>query len=304
MRMNQREKTLKAKVGKFGLAWWLIHATICLAAPIATTRPAAGPIRYWDEIRQNPPLHLHFISVDLRDPSISVRVFRCGDDPDGAGPWQTKLATVRTLAQREHLDVAVNGNFFQPKNSISLLGRTTPYFVGNWARVVGCAMSDGEMWADAPAVASLIVDAKGRVRIGRFDRVPEDARQIVSGSDLLVVDGRKTASGSSRAPRTAAGMDREGRTLILLVIDGRRDSYSAGESLSELAGEMIHLGCSDAVNLDGGGSSTLALRDPSTRMVRIANRPSDGHDLLIPLSLERPVADVLGITCATQPTSR
>jgi len=300
--MNQR-KTAISRMTLFSLLC-TIQIAVCAAASPATTRPADGPIRCRDQVRQNPPLHLHFVSIDLRDPSIAVRVFRGGDDPDGPGPWQTKLTTVRIVAEREHLDVAVNGNFFMTREHISIAGRTTPYFPGNWACAVGWAMSDGKLWSDWPASASLVVDAAGKVHISRYDRIPEDARQIVSGSQLLVADGRNIAVGTDLAPRTAAGVDRDGRTLILLVIDGRRPAYSAGETLPQLADEMIHLGCNWALNLDGGGSSTLAVRDPSTGQIRIVNRPSDGHDLPIPLSLERPVADVLGITCTTQPSPR
>jgi exopolysaccharide biosynthesis protein len=233
-----------------------------------------------------------------------VRVIPCGDDPDGPGPWQTTLATVRTVAQREQLDVAINGNLFATKSTITLLGRTTPYFPGNWATVVGWAMSDGRLWSDQPAEASLIVDSSGRVRIGRFDRIPENARQVVSGSTLLVAGGRNIAPRSDITPRTAAGIDRDGHTLFLLVVDGRRPAYSAGLSLPQLADEMIRLGCNEALNLDGGGSSTLVMRDQKTGDYRVVNRPSDGHDLLIPLSLERPVADILGIRWNSHATTR
>jgi hypothetical protein len=278
----------------------MIQIIACAAAPLPTTSMAAGPIRVWDQTRRNPPLHLHFVSVDLRDPAIAVRVVPCGADPDGTGPWQTQLATVELVAQRQHLDVAVNGNFFRTKNTLDVLGKKTPYFPGNWACAVGWAMSDGRLWSAAPA-ASLVVDASGHVHIGRYDRIPADARQIVSGSGLLVAGGRNIAAGADRAPRTAVGLDRAGQTLILVVIDGRRPDYSVGETLPQLGDEMIRLGGSDALNLDGGGSSTLAVRERSTGQIRIANRPSDGHDLPIPLSLQRPVADVLGITCTTQP---
>jgi exopolysaccharide biosynthesis protein len=240
---------------------------------------------------------LHFVWIDLRDPSISIRVFRGGDDPDGAGTWQTTLATPSVVAQREQLDVAVNGNFFWGKNTLALLGRKTPYFPGNWACAVGWAMSDGKLWSAQPSAASLLVDASGRLHIGRYDRIPEDARQVVSGSQLLVVGGRNISSGMDVAPRTAAGVTGDGNALVLLVVDGRRPEYSAGLTFGQLADEMIRMGCSDALNLDGGGSSTLVLRDQTTGKLRLGNRPSDGHDLLFPLSIERPVADVLGIRC-------
>jgi exopolysaccharide biosynthesis protein len=60
-----------------------------------------------------------------------------------------------------------------------------------------------------------------------------------------------------------------------------------GVSLDELAEIMLKLGCTDAVNLDGGGSSTLVLRDPETGELKTANHPSDGR--------ERAVANVLGV---------
>ena len=64
-------------------------------------------------------------------------------------------------------------------------------------------------------------------------------------------------------PRTAIGIDRTGRQLLLLVIDGRRDDYSVGATHAELAEELIRLGAWDAVNLDGGGSSTMVMFNPA-----------------------------------------
>jgi hypothetical protein len=58
---------------------------------------------------------------------------------------------------------------------------------------------------------------------------------------------------------------------------------------------MIRQGCTEALNLDGGGSSTLVMRDETDGQAKVKNRPSDGHDVRIPLSIERPIACVLGI---------
>jgi exopolysaccharide biosynthesis protein len=58
-------------------------------------------------------------------------------------------------------------------------------------------------------------------------------------------------------------------------------------SYNELAAEMLKLGCKEALNLDGGGSSVMAVREPSGTM-KMLNEPTDGH--------ERAVANVLGIT--------
>ncbi|MBU4204373.1 MAG: phosphodiester glycosidase family protein [Acidobacteria bacterium] len=70
-------------------------------------------------------------------------------------------------------------------------------------------------------------------------------------------------------PRTAAGYTADKRFLVMAVIDGRRPGYSRGVDLYELAELMRGFGCADALNLDGGGSSTMVVLD------RVVNRPSD-----------------------------
>jgi len=115
-----------------------------------------------------------------------------------------------------------------------------------------------------------------------------------------VTDGKNTATGTDRAPRTSVGLDRAGKTLFLVVVDGRKLDYSTGMTASELGKEMIALGCHRAIMLDGGGSSTMVMRDPIEQVVRVMNRPSDGHDLPISMSLERPVANVLGVEVSEQ----
>jgi len=74
-----------------------------------------------------------------------------------------------------------------------------------------------------------------------------------------------------RGPRTAFGIDKDGR-YIILVVDGRQNFYSVGLTLTELAYTMQHLGAVNAVNLDGGGSTAMAVRD------QVVNHPSDGME--------------------------
>ncbi len=81
-------------------------------------------------------------------------------------------------------------------------------------------------------------------------------------------------------PRTAIGIDRDTGRLLLLVIDGRQ-SFSRGYTLVELARMLKQLGAEDALNFDGGGSSTLAAENRDGR-VRVLNSPSDGRQREIP----------------------
>ena len=72
----------------------------------------------------------------------------------------------------------------------------------------------------------------------------------------------------SRNPRTLAGIRRDG-PILLVTVDGRQPGWSAGVTLAEAARTMRALGASDAVNLDGGGSTTMTVRGA------VVNRPSD-----------------------------
>ena len=120
--------------------------------------------------------------------------------------------------------------------------------------------------------------------------------EAVGGFPMLVrndtIAAEVHAAGSpgfrGRNPRTAAGTDASGRRLLLVTVDGRQPGYSDGMSLAELAKLMQNLGASDALNLDGGGSTTFVVRDAATKALRIANRPSDREG-------ERPVANALGV---------
>jgi hypothetical protein len=247
-------------------------------------------------VRADPRLHLHVVTIDLTDPRVRVEAHPCGPDPDGRqGPWQMTLDTVRNTATRHGLDVAVNANFFAARGALSVGGRRVPYYGGNWARATGWLVCDGSRVSSERSEASLVVLANGRVEIGPFGQLPQDARHVDSGTQQILRRGRVTARGDVRAPRTAAGLNAGATKLVLLVVDGRLLSHSVGMSEVELAHEMLRLGCADALNLDGGGSSTLVLREPpDAHAPRLMNRPSDGHDLAVPLSIERCVACVLG----------
>jgi hypothetical protein len=104
------------------------------------------------------------------------------------------------------------------------------------------------------------------------------AMEAVGGFPLIVQNGRDIVAqqvginesfGARRHPRTAVGWNAE--RLLLVVIDGRQTSWSAGMTLPELAALFIRLGATDAINLDGGGSSALVVRG------RVVNRPSDAQ---------------------------
>jgi phosphodiester glycosidase len=301
----------------------LIALTLCLPAQTLraaqpTTQPATQPfpgITYREEVRTNPPQHLHIVTVDLTNPAVHLKVSPGGADPTLHAPWQTTLLPVSDIAARDNLAVAVNGSYFAPKDAQWILGRRDPYFIGNWARAIGWFVSDGVLYSQNPAAPdwpTLLIDPHNRVSIGQFNRIPAGAGQAVAGEFQLVTDGRNTGGyDGAVAPRTAVGYDRDGKTLFLFVVDGRRPEYSAGMSPGQVGDELIRLGAWEAINLDSGGSSTMVVSVPEKDSLRpqVMNLPSDGHDLPIPLSVERPVANALGVridppAATTQPAGQ
>jgi exopolysaccharide biosynthesis protein len=92
------------------------------------------------------------------------------------------------------------------------------------------------------------------------------------------------------APRTAIGLDGSGARLILIVVDGRQPFYSDGCTVQELAELMLLYGGDNAINLDGGGSSTMVIDWPGEG-VKVVNSPID---LYFP-GRERPVANHFGV---------
>ena len=232
--------------------------------------------------------------VDLSDANLDVRVSRGGDDPDGEGPWQTTLLPLSQIAGREHFELAINGDFFAARQTDDVEGANSGYVAGKWASALGPAATDGFAWAkSSKARPALLLDAEKHARISLIQEVPADARQVIAGSDILLREGKRALENTSafalnRHPRTAVGLADDGKTLVCVVVDGRDAPIALGMSLGELTDLMLDLGCRDALNLDGGGSSEMIARDAQSGILRVLNRPSDGR--------ERAVANVLGVS--------
>jgi Phosphodiester glycosidase len=145
---------------------------------------------------------------------------------------------------------------------------------------------------------SLLVDADG-ITIGRRDALPSRPDgDLLQAGPVLVTDGRAAADLASdgegfgaasgqfdsditdgRYPRAAIGYD--DTYVYAVVVDGRSDG-DVGMSLTELADFMTdRLGVTAALNLDGGGSATLAARDPEGAF-HVINNPMDGHNVPTP----------------------
>ena len=89
---------------------------------------------------------------------------------------------------------------------------------------------------------------------------------------------------TDRASRTAVGITKTGK-VVLMVLDGRQEPFSCGGSMQEIAQIMREAGCVEAVNLDGGGSTTFVAKQPGDEALSVINRPSDGYARSVATSL-------------------
>ena len=89
---------------------------------------------------------------------------------------------------------------------------------------------------------------------------------------------------SQRVTRTCVGITYDGK-VVMMVLDGRQEPFSAGGSAIEIAQIMLDAGCVEAVNLDGGGSSTFAAKGEGSNDIVVVNRPSDGYERSVSSSL-------------------
>jgi exopolysaccharide biosynthesis protein len=254
-----------------------------------TNRPFPGVVIYTQN-HLDPPNRLFIAEIDLTHPHVRVRVAPGGPDPDGPGNWQTTLLAPTRIATREKFDLVVNGDFFRARGVKDAEGTNSRFRGDLWAAAVGPAVTDGKMWAASTNARPCLVVRKDRaVRIEMLSRPGLDDWEVVAGNTMLVEAGVLVPhQNKARHPRTLAGLNATGTKLVLVVADGRKPGVAVGLSYEESATEMLRLGCHRALNLDGGGSSVMAVRDAVAGKWRILNEPSDGR--------ERAVANVLGVS--------
>jgi hypothetical protein len=230
------------------------------------------------------PMIIHEIKIDLSSKGLRFLV----TPPDEVGTQYPLRA--RTTSQFLHefgVQIAINGDGFKPWWSHSPLD----YYPhdGDPVEPLGETASQGVIYQTSSDLEpTLYISSNNRISLD----APARPFNAISGKDLLVMGGHPILSldSSMLQPRTAIGYSANGRFLYLVVVDGRQPFYSEGITLIELAHLMVSLGSAYAINLDGGGSSTMVIVGSDGR-THILNSPIDS---LIP-GRERPVADHLGI---------
>lgn len=251
------------------------------------TREEWGPgVTYLRIVRGSPALVLHLVIVDLAKARPSF-VTTAGDP----GRELAFLAqTVSGFAEKEKVDLAINGDFFEPWHTHGVFD----YYphVGDRCASYGLSVREGVTVCSGsrPGQANTVYLTDGRVSF----TPPSGKYSALSGGWMLLHDGKVVPDPaneyhSTRHPRTAIGTDATGRVLYLAVADGRQPNFSEGIDLPELARVLASFGAKEAMNLDGGGSSALAAR--LNGRLDVVSWPIDKRIV----GRERPVANHLGL---------
>jgi exopolysaccharide biosynthesis protein len=246
------------------------------------TEPFQGVI-YYRRVHFTPyPMVAHIITVNLQAPGIGFIV----TPGDPAESLPLKALTTSQFARSAEVQIAINGDGFSPWHA----NGPFDYFphIGDRVTPAGYAMSDGIAYGHGSG-PTIYFSKNGEASFVLGDITIYNA---ISGNTMIVQDGKAVdgLDNTYAAPRTAIGLDGSGKQLILFVADGRQPFYSQGATLYEMAQLLVYYGAKDAMNMDGGGSSTLVMQK-SLGNVHAVNSPIQTG---IP-GRERPVGNHLGI---------
>ncbi len=281
------------------LSAWLI-AGIALGAGTASatqvvTEPFLG-VRRIHQIETSPrPLNINVVEIDLTAPGISFMMSPRAPGYPGpiinGSPAETIRQTTRSFTNAIGAQIAVNGALYAAS--------------GSWANNLGITASNGDAYSpwespfdpdfdDALNISqnneALIVKMPASIPTGFETNPPVTLYNTVTGSHRLVQNGANVAPGSCSLcglnPRTAVGLTDGNTKLLMMTVDGRQAEFSEGVTLAELASLMISHGATNAINLDGGGSTTIVMDFYGDALAtQVLNSPSDGSERAVGTSL-------------------
>lgn len=221
---------------------------------------------------------IHIVAIDPYQDGISIRTATPDNSvavPGGAWPHQTLSKMAKALDTPSNRVVAmINADFWNTTTQIAVgplhcngtVVKSTfePLYKKQGISFVG--VSKSKIMAIEPS--------------SEYERVQGIYPNLTGAGIILVWNGKdvdnSNDSDKERHPRTAIGYTRDNHCFFLTV-DGR-SSVSKGMSMDDMGSIFSALGCMAAVNLDGGGSTMLLVRDPADDALKIWNTPSDGRE--------------------------
>ena len=184
--------------------------------------------------------------------------------------------------------VALNGSFFDVEK-----GGSVAYLESN-DKVIARNRNSKEKWAKTDSLlnGAIVIERSGKLRIEiakplQFYEESDQEKTVLVSGPILLASGQLLPLENSefvnkRHPRSCL-CKTSGNSILFIAIDGRSE-IASGMNLKEVQRFLLKLQCSNAINLDGGGSTTLWVDNGKTQA--IINQPSDKEG-------ERPVSNIL-----------
>jgi len=250
----------------------------------------------------------HLTYADVSNPYVNVYVNYKDNDPSKGWGMQRVRDQVHA-AEARHSDPS-NADTYIPYYDV-IVGINGAGYNMSTGEPAGLLMMEGIEYQapdnqDIKGYGFFGILKDGSAIIGSTEEYYElkEKGLIMEGIDnfgaTLVKDGELATTywashTQARETRTAVGITRTGK-VVMMVLDGRQEPYSCGGSFAEIAQIMLDAGCVDAINLDGGGSSTMLVQRPGESDVSLANNPSDGFERSVSASMmvvsTKPSSDV------------
>jgi hypothetical protein len=228
-------------------------------AETSTTQPFRG-VTLRQRTEQSPrPMKIKVLEIDLRAPGIRFKV----TPPNGKLPGETTLQTTRDFLIEQHAQLAINASFYK-------------IIEKQYGDSEGYTASEGETYSGPstrPSGSPSLNLSKDNVatihdhRAGSPEPSAGELFNTVSGNERIIKGGKNVAKDARLHPRMAAGIRDGGHTLVIVEVDGRQPKISEGATTIDMANILLEYGVTEAINLDGGGSATVAIADPSPRII-------------------------------------
>lgn len=234
------------------------------------------------------PVVVNILAIDMTAPGISFLM----QPGNGSLPGEVTRSTTADFVNSVNAQMGINVGFYDTDPPYS--PQNGQYFTD----VSYIAASNGNVYSTANGKEALFnISAKNVPSIlnaaGAGSSTSGNGTVLynASGGNLKILSGGalvNTTGGYATTlnPHTAFGVSKDQKTVYLAAVDGR-ESSSQGMYTYELAQLMASLGAWNAVNLDGGGSTTMVMDDSNdgAQDVRVLNTPSDGSERLVANSL-------------------
>ena len=235
------------------------------------------------------PYSIFAAEIELKK-DVAILSTCVGDNPESIKPTREEQSLAAPM--RDHLH-AMQAR--RPGSDV-LCGINADFFMMNASNcVLGIMHKDGECLKGtfdgnrSNAAFAIMKDGTARIITKEeYESQKDNIQEAVGGGVILVSEGRKVQfTDKSVHPRTAVGISANHKKVYFLVVDGRRKGYSVGVDYDKLGTLFVALGANEALNLDGGGSSSFLIRnDEADKGFETRNRPTDkSGDRVVPNGL-------------------